>query len=158
MTQLKQVVVLESTEHHIQELFKAGPLHRLLAQTESDKEPPTVASGSQSNALPLATSTPCNCSKETTPLPCSPASPYVPPVFDTCQLAIVGGRKRDGYGSWPLCINQVPKNAIVYSFGIGLDASFDAAMMKRGARVRLATLRPTTQHSLLHASMQHCGA
>lgn len=136
MLQLKQVAILDSTKHHIQELTQAGPLQRLLVDGDSTTEGPVVP---QFNNPPQTAPTPCNCSQVTAPVSCSPGSAYVPPVFDTCEVAIVGGRKRDGYGSWPLCINHVPKDAIVYSFGIGLDASFDAAMMKRGAKVGFTT-------------------
>jgi len=48
---------------------------------------------------------------------------------------MVGGRAKDGYGSWPLCANLLPPNPLVYSFGIGVDISFDVAMVNEfGAR------------------------
>lgn len=39
------------------------------------------------------------------------------------------------YGSFTIAPKYLPKNPIVYSFGVGEDISFDLELLKRGARV-----------------------
>lgn len=58
-----------------------------------------------------------------------------PPQFNSCQLANVGGRASDNYGAWVLCKNLLRPRSTVYSFGIGLDVSFDNALTLQGHRV-----------------------
>jgi hypothetical protein len=53
-----------------------------------------------------------------------------------CIIEQVGGRQRDDYGAWPCCTNLLPPAPVVYSFGIGGDASFDVVMAEKfNARV-----------------------
>lgn len=35
------------------------------------------------------------------------------------------------YGGWPLLVDETPSNALIYSFGIGEDISFDLAAIER---------------------------
>lgn len=57
-----------------------------------------------------------------------------------CTLRMYGGRAaksgKEKYGGWTLCSEGVRKGAVVYSFGIGSDVSFDYAVLRRGAKVR----------------------
>jgi len=41
---------------------------------------------------------------------------------------------KEHYGGWTMCSEGVRKGAVVYSFGIGSDVSFDYAVLRRGPR------------------------
>lgn len=47
----------------------------------------------------------------------------------SCALHKVGGRK-DGYGAWTICTENLDKNSVVFSIGIGSDVSFDVEIMR----------------------------
>jgi len=48
----------------------------------------------------------------------------------SCKIKTVGGDPdNDNYGAWPVCTNLLPPNPLVYSFGVGVDISFDLAMV-----------------------------
>lgn len=57
-----------------------------------------------------------------------------------CTLKMYGGRPaksgKEKYGGWTMCSEGVRKGAVVYSFGIGSDVSFDYAVLRRGAKVQ----------------------
>jgi FkbM family methyltransferase len=58
-----------------------------------------------------------------------------------CSLRKVGGRKKDSYGAWTLCDSQqlnaskhatsAADRALIYSFGLGEDTSFDEAIIEQ---------------------------
>ena len=58
-------------------------------------------------------------------------------TFNTCKLARLGGREKDGYGAWVACVNLVPTGGgLAYSFGVGGDVSYDNDLVERGLTVR----------------------
>ena len=58
-----------------------------------------------------------------------------------CSLLKLGGRKKDNYGAWTLCDSQqlnaskhatsAADRALIYSFGLGEDTSFDEAIIEQ---------------------------
>ena len=49
---------------------------------------------------------------------------------EKCKMGVIGGDPNNAnYGAWPICTNLVPNKAIVYSFGIGGDVTFDIGMV-----------------------------
>lgn len=52
---------------------------------------------------------------------------FFPEVEETCQTERFGS----GYGGWEIAVAPMSKDAVVYSFGVGEDASFDIALIKR---------------------------
>lgn len=50
----------------------------------------------------------------------------------SCFVETLGGDpNNDMYGAWPVCTNIIPKNPLVYSFGIGSDVTFDIDLKQR---------------------------
>lgn len=64
--------------------------------------------------------------------------PQKPVVYErgSCQVGTVGGNPSNhNYGAWGVCTNLLPPDPLVYSFGIGVDVSFDVAIVRDfGAR------------------------
>jgi len=57
-----------------------------------------------------------------------PAAPRI-----DCEILQLGG---PAYGSWAICPTRVTRGALIYSFGVGEDISWDLAMIERyGATV-----------------------
>ncbi len=52
---------------------------------------------------------------------------FFPKVEETCRTERLGS----GYGGWEIAVDSLSKAAVVYSFGVGEDASFDIALIDR---------------------------
>ncbi len=61
-------------------------------------------------------------------------------VDHLCQKARFGSQ----YGGWDVAVDLIDKNSIIYSFGIGEDASFDIALIERFG-VTVHAFDPTPQ-------------
>jgi hypothetical protein len=49
------------------------------------------------------------------------------------------------YGGWTICLDGISESSIVYSFGVGEDASFDLAVIERyGAEVHAFDPTPSS--------------
>ncbi len=52
---------------------------------------------------------------------------FIPEIDHYCQKERFGSQ----YGGWDIAVGQIDKNSIIYSFGVGEDASFDIALIER---------------------------
>ncbi len=52
---------------------------------------------------------------------------FFPPVEVRCRCEHFGSE----YGGWKVAVDYLPEDSVVYSFGVGLDISFDLALIER---------------------------
>ena len=66
-------------------------------------------------------------------------------ALSPCKLAQVGGRPSDNYGAWTLCVDDelLPSDAVVWSFGVGVDISFELDILSRRPSARVHSFDPT---------------